>query len=240
MRSPAILSFAVFFGASFMRGQVAEPKTYGTTRVVVALQPASAFAAPASDVGWSFHDAGGSTSLYQSTPGSARWWEPVTIPDGTRVEVVELEGCDATATGQIVFGLRRSILDGGEDLLPLGGTGLSEAGGCTYYSATLDNPLTIDNSNFTYSTFVQWVGDFSPSCRIQAIRVYYYLQVRPAPAEATFNDVPTGHPLHQFVEALAYSGITAGCGSGLFCPDAPLTRGQMAVFLAKALGLQWP
>ena len=24
------------------------------------------------------------------------------------------------------------------------------------------------------------------------------------------------------------------------CPDAPLTRGQMAVFLAKALGLQWP
>ena len=28
--------------------------------------------------------------------------------------------------------------------------------------------------------------------------------------------------------------------SGNYCPDAPLTRGQMAVFLSKALGLHWP
>ena len=40
------------------------------------------------------------------------------------------------------------------------------------------------------------------------------------------------------VEALAASGVTAGCGTGTdFCPNAPLTRGQMAVFLSKALGL---
>ena len=32
----------------------------------------------------------------------------------------------------------------------------------------------------------------------------------------------------------------AGCGSGNFCPDSPLTRRQMAVFLSKALGLHWP
>lgn len=35
------------------------------------------------------------------------------------------------------------------------------------------------------------------------------------------------------------SGITAGCGTG-YCPDNPVTRGQMAVFLTKALGLYWP
>ncbi len=46
-------------------------------------------------------------------------------------------------------------------------------------------------------------------------------------------------PFFQFIEALAESGITAGCGNGNFCPDAALTRGQMAVFLAKALGLHW-
>jgi hypothetical protein len=34
--------------------------------------------------------------------------------------------------------------------------------------------------------------------------------------------------------------VTGGCGNGNYCPDAPLTRGQMAVFLAKALGLHWP
>lgn len=43
-----------------------------------------------------------------------------------------------------------------------------------------------------------------------------------------------------FAGMLVASGITAGCGSGNYCPDAPLTQGQMAVFLAKALGLQWP
>jgi hypothetical protein len=34
--------------------------------------------------------------------------------------------------------------------------------------------------------------------------------------------------------------VTAGRGNGNFCPDQPLTRGQMAVFLSKALGLHWP
>lgn len=70
------------------------------------------------------------------------------------------------------------------------------------------------------------------------MRVRYRLQVSPAPATATFpNDVPTTHPFFRFVEALAASGLTGGCGPGSFCPDQPVTRGQMAVFLAAALGL---
>ena len=56
----------------------------------------------------------------------------------------------------------------------------------------------------------------------------------------TFGDVPASHPFYQFIEALAASGITGGCGPGVYCPDAPLTRGQMAAFLSKALGLHWP
>ena len=64
--------------------------------------------------------------------------------------------------------------------------------------------------------------------------------VSPAPATATFGDVPTGSSCFRFVEALADAGITGGCGGGNYCPDDPLTRGQMAVFLAVALGLHWP
>jgi hypothetical protein len=52
--------------------------------------------------------------------------------------------------------------------------------------------------------------------------------------------VPTSHPFFQYVEALVASGVTGGCGSGNYCPDAPLTRGQMATFLSRALGLEWP
>jgi hypothetical protein len=51
--------------------------------------------------------------------------------------------------------------------------------------------------------------------------------------------VPTGHWAFRFIEALADSGITAGCGGGSFCPDNTLTRAEMAVFLSKALGLHY-
>src|SRR5262245_3436934 len=50
------------------------------------------------------------------------------------------------------------------------------------------------------------------------------------------NDSPVGHPQRPYIEALVASGITAGCGNGNYRPDAPLTRGQMAVFLSKGLG----
>jgi hypothetical protein len=51
---------------------------------------------------------------------------------------------------------------------------------------------------------------------------------------------PPGDPGYDYIGALAASGITSGCGGGNFCPDSPLTRRQMAVFLTKALGLHWP
>ena len=37
------------------------------------------------------------------------------------------------------------------------------------------------------------------------------------------------------INALATSGITAGCGGGRYCPKAPVTRGQIAAFLYRAL-----
>ena len=70
------------------------------------------------------------------------------------------------------------------------------------------------------------------------VEVWWRRNVRPE-FGVTFNDVPIDHPFHQFIEALAASGITGGCGNGNFCPGNPVTRGQMAVFLAKALGLNW-
>jgi hypothetical protein len=72
------------------------------------------------------------------------------------------------------------------------------------------------------------------------VEIWWRRTVSDAPQTATFADVPTDHIFFQYIEALAASGITGGCGPGIFCPDAPVTRGQMATFLAKALGLHWP
>jgi hypothetical protein len=52
-------------------------------------------------------------------------------------------------------------------------------------------------------------------------------------ASHQFSDVPTSNPFHGDVSALAASGVTAGCGSGKFCPKANVTREQMAAFMNR-------
>ena len=54
-----------------------------------------------------------------------------------------------------------------------------------------------------------------------------------ASADHNFTDVPEGAGYHDFVDFLVQSGITSGCGAGVFCPTSAVTRGQMAIFLQK-------
>ena len=49
-----------------------------------------------------------------------------------------------------------------------------------------------------------------------------------------FGDVATSHWAAPWIKQLALEGITGGCGNGNYCPEAPVTRAQMAVFLLKA------
>lgn len=49
-----------------------------------------------------------------------------------------------------------------------------------------------------------------------------------------FLDVPQADLFHSFVEKLVRNGVTAGCGSGNYCRNTSVTRGQMAVFLLKS------
>ncbi len=57
----------------------------------------------------------------------------------------------------------------------------------------------------------------------------------PAVGDSTgFADVPTTYWAAAWIKQLAAEGITGGCGSGNYCPDKPVTRAQMAVFLLKA------
>jgi hypothetical protein len=57
-----------------------------------------------------------------------------------------------------------------------------------------------------------------------------------APPQLLVDDVPTGSPFFPFVEALFHAGVTTGCVTDplRYCPAAPVTRGQMAVFLLRA------
>ncbi len=59
----------------------------------------------------------------------------------------------------------------------------------------------------------------------------------PAATGAMFNDVPVNYPGSAWIEQLAREGITSGCSSNQYCPDSPVTRAQMAVFLVRAFNL---
>ena len=52
-----------------------------------------------------------------------------------------------------------------------------------------------------------------------------------------FGDVLPTHWAGSWIKQLVAEGITAGCGSGNYCPDAAVTRAQMAVFLVKTFNL---
>ena len=63
-------------------------------------------------------------------------------------------------------------------------------------------------------------------------------RLEPAPAKG-FIDVLEGNSHRAAINALAASGITAGCATepARYCPGSPTTRAQMATFLARALGI---
>jgi hypothetical protein len=114
----------------------------------------------------------------------------------------------------------------------------------TYFGFTPLNDHRVNNRECGYTVRVEFnpggVSCSGQALQLQKVRVGWVRDVAPAPFTESFLDVPYTHPFYQYIEALATSGVTGGCGGGNFCPDTPLKRGQMAVFLAKAMGLQWP
>lgn len=56
----------------------------------------------------------------------------------------------------------------------------------------------------------------------------------PAVSSSPFSDVPTTSVYAPWIVQLANEEITVGCGPGLYCPNQPVTRAQMAIFLLRA------
>ncbi len=79
-------------------------------------------------------------------------------------------------------------------------------------------------------------GKFCPNDPVTRGQMAVFIEAavgNPANAcSGRFGDAAT-HPFCGFIERLADDGITGGCGGGNFCPDAPVTRAQMAVFHGK-------
>jgi len=55
----------------------------------------------------------------------------------------------------------------------------------------------------------------------------------PACTSPTFSDVPCSNLFAPWIYDLVSRSVTGGCGNGQYCPNSPITREQMAVFLLR-------
>lgn len=171
---------------------------------------------------------------------------PLQVPTGVQVGGLTVLYYDASATGYVRLLLERNTCPGNGpcvmETIFEGQTSTPDAFGYDAYYYPI-GPVTWYNyypSAVVSAHFRVYFSAGTPNLRIGPAILWYKRQVSPPPATATFGDVPVGHWAFQHIEALAASGITAGTGGGNFSPDVTVTRAQMAVFLAKALGLHWP
>jgi hypothetical protein len=56
----------------------------------------------------------------------------------------------------------------------------------------------------------------------------------PPPSPGNSPEAPV-NPFYAKIETLFHNGITSGCTATTYCPDQVVTRGQMAIFLAKVM-----
>ena len=239
------LAASVAFGTAGLGAQAPAPETWGTsdgytTIMNYRLQGTNSTGQPYT----LFHQGGAGTSCHGDPSAECLGYAQFEVPDGARLELLSIWGYDDTAESDLHWVVMQDCEPappGSETVIAQGD--LSQSSG-DFYAAESLNDVTVNNADCGYTVRLRLTDPGDPpagyAIRVRKMAVRWSRQVSPAPAVATFGDVPTDHLFFQFVEALARSGITAGCGGNNFCPDEPLTRGQMAVFLAKALGLQWP
>lgn len=166
----------------------------------------------------------------------------VQVPAGVQIEYIGLRLCDSAAASNFMGVLYDSHQDGTST--PILSMTFPDTGCTTMFNPTETTYDWDFNSTHSLDVYIfQQGSDVGGQVKFRGAEVWYKRKVSPAPATATFSDVPTTDPAFQFIEAFMKAGITVGCqapGDPLaFCPDANVTRREMGVFIAKALGLHF-
>ena len=215
-------------------------QAYGTGSQITVI-PASAFQPESSGLQWSSYYG---IRLRPTVTADTAFDAPLELPNGAVVTEIRflVEDGDASLDVSAGFFEYAQPTSGSTTYSPgyfwQGST--TGSPGTTILSIT-GSPQVLPAIQFSaYDQYYLHVVMKSPSHALSGAVVVWHRQVSPAPGAATFNDVPTSDPFFRAIEALAASGITSGCGNNNFCPNAVVTRNQLAKFFANALGLHFP
>jgi hypothetical protein len=146
---------------------------------------------------------------------------------------------DPVTRAQMAVFLERGM--NGSAFIPPAGTGLVFGDVLSTYWAT----------NWIEKLFADGItagcgaGNYCPDDSVTRAQMAIFLlrsehgaaYIPPTASGTLFTDVPNSYWAVNWIEQLATEGITGGCGTGLYCPDNPVTRAQMAVFLVRTFNL---
>ena len=155
------------------------------------------------------------------------------LPSGAYLNLARLYYYDNSG-GSLSMYLWREYLSNNWTTVASGST----SGTPGYSSLPLYCYHTIANGTNMYH--IRVIGTAATSnLRFMGVRLFWKRQIRTGLSHP-FNDIG-GLPVEfrNSIAALYRSGITTGTSSTTFSPYNNLTRAQMAVFLARALGLHW-
>jgi hypothetical protein len=163
------------------------------------------------------------------------------LPSGAKIMSYVIDGCDSSATAAVSLSLYICPFSGEGSCTLFGGpsTGVAATPGCSTVEVTPGTQPVVNLGTYSYFVSVG-LGASDSTTSFASVRLLYTLPISNAPATASFVDASTSHWAFQGIEALKASGITTGCNPPTydrFCPEDPVTRAQMAMFLARALGL---
>jgi len=208
---------------------VAQPYHYTVTNIA-----AASFQPETSGQQYFFSGSGG---RYVPANQQQFFWTALLLPPGAIVDYIGLNNLN-DGTPLVVGAALYERYDSGFLIYRTGTSNTAHTGWQTDINATPFD-LTLDNpAHSSYLLRLEFDASANPQY-IGAVQVWWRTAVSAAPDTPTFNDVPETDPGFQYIEALAGSGITGGCGGGNFCPDSAVTRRQMAIFMAKALALNF-
>jgi hypothetical protein len=221
---------AVVLSAFFLAAvAAAQPYHYTVTNIA-----AASFQPETSGQQYFFSGSGG---RYIPANQQQFFWTALTLPPGAIIDYIGINNLnDGTP---LVVGAALYIRYDSGYLIFVDGT--SNTAHTDWENDINSSPFDVhlNQPNFhSYLLRLEFDASANPQY-VGAVQVWWRLPVSSAPDVPTFNDVPESDPGYQYIEALAASGITGGCGGGNFCPENPVTRRQMAIFLSKALGLNY-
>jgi hypothetical protein len=133
-------------------------------------------------------------------------------------------------------------------------TGLTGADGGTWWSFTV-LPVSFSDAPSSHWAW-SWIerlyhagitsgcggGNYCPNSSVTRAEMAIFLErgihgssyTPPAATGTVFGDVPISHWAADWIEQLSADGITGGCGGGNYCPNNPVTRAEMAIFLLRS------